>query len=507
MTTTLITNARLLTSARDVPGMAGQRIGDILIRDGRISAIGPGLTAPEGAQRIDGTDHLVMPGLVNAHTHSSEMFFRGRYERMPLEVWLLYAYPFLSPAPVSDRLLYLRTMLVAMESLKSGVTMLSDDFFEVPGHDPERLKIVFQAYGDSGIRANVSSAVMNIPALDCLPFARKILPAEVQRQIDGGRLPGITEYIEFSQWVLRELHGGSNGRLRYMLAPSAPQRCTPPLMQALMELAQAHDVPYHTHVLETVTQAVTGPELHGRSLIRYMDDLGLLTPNTAIAHSVWVDEDDIALIGGRGCSVAHNAISNQKLGAGLAPAKRLLTAGANVALGTDGASSNDTLRIFDVMRVAALVHATTSPDPEDWLDAETVLHAATAGGARAAMLDHVTGTLEAGKVADLVMLDLNSLAFTPLNHPGRQLVYSENGSSVSLVMVDGQIVVEKGRLTKVDEAALLAEIREEVTAHLADHTRSEAANRTLEPWFRAIHKESVRQWPGVWHYTASKVRS
>ena len=123
-----------------------------------------------------------------------------------------------------------------------------------------------------------------------------------------------------------------------------------------------HHTPFHTHVLETKTQAVTGPELFGRSLIRYMADLGLLNRNVTIAHSVWVSDDDMALMGEAGLSVVHNAISNQKLGAGVAPLRRLLDAGVTVALGTDGASSNDTLRIFDVMRVAALIHSVSGPD-------------------------------------------------------------------------------------------------------------------------------------------------
>ena len=144
-----------------------------------------------------------------------------------------------------------------------------------------------------------------------------------------------------------------------MMAPSAPQRCTEPLMLAADELARSIGSPFHTHILETKTQAVTGPEFHGKTLIRYMHDLGLLHAGTTIAHSIWVTDEDIELMGDAGCSIVHNVISNQKLGAGIAPLRKLLDAGVNVALGSDGICSNDTPRMFDVMHAAGLLHSVT----------------------------------------------------------------------------------------------------------------------------------------------------
>jgi 5-methylthioadenosine/S-adenosylhomocysteine deaminase len=253
-------------------------------------------------------------------------------------------------------------------------------------------------------------------------------------------------------------------------------------------------------VLETKTQAVTGPEIFGKTLIRYMHDLGVLNRNVTIAHSVWVSDDDMMLMGEAGCSIVHNAISNQQLGAGIAPLRRLLDAGVTVALGTDGASSNDTLRIFDVMRVAALIHSASGPDYSRWLGATDILRAATIGGARSAMLEKETGSLEVGKRADLIVLRTDNIVFTPMNDVRKHIVYGENGSSLELVMVNGDIVFREGKLTHVDEAEVLREVRETVPAWLAEHGRIEDRNRVFEPYFAEIHRRATLQDIGLNRY-------
>ncbi|OYR16175.1 amidohydrolase family protein [Brucella rhizosphaerae] len=473
--------------------------GDLLIENGRISAIGQNLAASPDATVIDGKNRLVMPGLINAHTHSSETFFRGRYEGMPLEIWLLYAYPLLMGPVIDERLLYLRSLLLAMESLRNGVTTICDDFFDPPAHDLTRLSAVFKAYEDAGIRANVSSAAMNIHTLDALPYAREVMPPELQKQLDFGPPMSANAYMDYCRSAFSTLHGTA-GRINFMLAPSAPQRCTAELLQACHELALKMGVPLHTHILETKTQAVTGHELYGKSLIAYMHDLGVLTRNTTVAHSVWVSEQDIELMGAARCSVAHNAISNQKLGAGIAPIRQLMNAGATVGLGTDGVSSNDTVRIFDVMRVAGLIHSVSGPDYKEWIFADDILKMATIGGAHTAMLENVTGSLEVGKAADLLILDLTTLSFTPLNDVARHLVYAENGSSIETVMVAGEIVVHQGRMRSIDEAAILAEIRELVPAHLAEHAKLEQRNAAFHSTMAEIHRRATSKDIGMNRY-------
>lgn len=470
---------------------------DLLVENGRIAAIGRGLGAPDGARVVDGRGKLLMPGLVNAHMHSSEMLLRGRYERMPLEVWLLYAYPFLMDEPIGLRLLFLRSQLLAIESIRAGVTTVCDDFFDPPRHDLERLATVFRAYGEAGLRANVSAGTMNVPPVDAVPGGQELFPEHLRALLDFGPPLSFAIYRDFAEEVFATLHGSHDGRLRFMLAPSAPQRCTADFYRGCHDMAIAHGVPFHTHVLETRVQAVTGSDLYGESLIAYMARLGVLSRNTTIAHSVWVSDADMALMGEAGVSVAHNVVSNLKLGSGVAPLRRLLDAGVTVALGTDGVSSNDTASVWDLMRVAGLVHAAPGPDPSQWLDAGQIIRMATIDGAKSAMLETVTGSLEIGKAADLLMLDLATVSFTPLNDVARQLVYAENGRSLELVMIDGRIVLEDGQVTTLEEREVLGELRELLPAYLAHHAELEARNRVFEPYFAEIHRKAALRDVGM----------
>lgn len=492
----LFRNATLLSM--DKTHGATPFTGDLLVEGDRISAIGTDLPLPPEARVIDASGKLLMPGLVNAHLHSSETFFKGRYQGTPLEVWMLYSYPILMNDPLSERLLYLRSLLTAMESLKAGVTTLVDDFFDPPGFEAGRLKLVYDAYDHAGIRANVSHCVIDKHVFDTMPYLREIMPADLQAEVKG---PSITtaDYMAYCQDIFASQHGRA-GRLGFMVSASAPQRCSVDLMQACVALAQEKSVPYHTHVLETKTQAVTGPEFYGKSLIRYMHDLGLLTQNTTIAHSIWVSDDDMALMGAAGCSVAHNAVSNLKLGSGIAPVRRLLDAGVHVGLGTDGLSSNDTARIFDVMRFAALLHDIAAPDTGGWMTAVEVLRSATIEGARTAMLDESTGSLEIGKRADLIMLDISGYDYMPMNRLDHHLVYCENGSNIRMVVVNGEITVEDGRLLTVNEAEIFAELRAILPAYMSEHAELEKLNARFEPYMREMYRRATIQDIGMNRY-------
>lgn len=489
-------NATLL--AMDAANGATPFHGDLLVTGDSIVEIGQGLVPPDGTRVVDATGKLVMPGLVNAHMHSSESFFKGRYQNMPLEVWMLYSYPILMNEPIGERLLYLRSLLTAMESLKGGVTTMIDDWFDPPGFELARLKRVFDAYHHSGIRANVSHCVIDKHVLDTMPWLRELMPAKLQAEVAG---PDITPdtYMAYCRDVFASEHGRA-GRLGFMVSASAPQRCSVEMMQACVALAQEKDVPYHTHVLETKTQAVTGPEFYGTSLIRYMHDIGILTANTTIAHSIWVSDEDIALMGAVGCSIAHNVISNLKLGSGVAPIRRLLDAGVHVGLGTDGLSSNDTARIFDVMRFAGLVHDIAAPDTDRWMAAAEVLRLATIGGARTAMLDGVTGSLETGKRADLLMVDLGGYEYMPMNRLDHHLVYCENGSNIRMVVVNGEVVVENGKLLTVDESGVFDELRELLPAYMVEHGELEKLNARFEPYLREMYRRATVQDIGINRY-------
>ena len=473
-----------------VPGSGAKPItADVIIKNDKIAAIGANLDLSGVAEVINGTGKLVMPGLVNAHMHSPEALYKGRYDNMPLEIWMLYAYPILGAQVLSPRMVYLRTALCAIESLKTGTTCVTDDVYESPHQTPEQLDAVFQAYDDVGLRATISGHVVDRPFLDTIPFTRDFVDTDLAAQADALGSADKDAWLAHCKDAFTRLHGRS-GRLNFMVAPSAPQRCTVDLMQDAMALAEEHDAPFHTHILETKLQAVTGQEFYGETLIAYMARHGLLKERTTIAHSIWVTDSDIEMMGDAGCSVAHNVISNQKLGAGVSPVQRLLRAGVNVALGSDGVSTSDTTRMFAVMHAAGLIHNVQTPDTDLWLSAEQVLSAATLGGAKSACLGDTTGTLEVGKKADMLVLDMTTVPFTPLNDAANHLVYCETGSSITHTIVNGEVMAEDGTCLRVNEAELLAELRAEMPAFLAEHSKTEALNRQFEAAFQKVHQKA-----------------
>ena len=474
--------------------------GDILIEGQRIIAMGAALPDAQADIVIDGHDKLVTPGFVNAHTHTPEALFRGRYENLPLEMLMTLAYFLVGNGQLEPRALYLRTMLIAMDALRNGVTFLADDILEFPLQTMETLGCIYQAYDDAGIRANVSGHVIDRPIVDTIPFLGEILPADLLQQVNAGTPPTVAEYVAFAEEAFSLYHGRAGGRLRFMVAPSGPQRCTVELMEAANALAQAHGTAFHTHILETKVQAVAGQEFYGKTLVQYMHDLGLLNRGTTIAHGVWVTDADIALLGEAKCSVVHNGLSNMKLGSGIAPIRKMIDAGVNIGLGTDGISTSDTPRMFDAMRAAGHLHNITTPDYDSWLTAHEVMHAATLGGAYSALLEDDIGSLEVGKKADLVIMDLRNANFVPLNDARKHLIYSENGSSVETVIVDGEIVVRDGLLTKIDEEALLDEFRALVPELLAKHAVDEERNQVFIPYLQEMYKRCAAVDVGINRY-------
>lgn len=477
---------------------------DIRIVDGTIAAIAPVLPAQPGDDAIDATGLLIAPGFVNAHTHSWEYLYKGRYDNLPLELWMLLSYPILGGAPISPDVIRLRSLMFAMESMKNGVTTLVDDVLESPGQDAAQLAAVVDAYEAIGIRANVSGHVINRPFVDTLPFVVDWLPDDVVRQVRAQQLLTASDYLAFSRQAFADHHGRANGRLRYMVAPSGPQRCTDDLLVGASELAREFDAEMHIHVLETKTQAVTGPELYGRSLVEHLDEIGALSRNTTFAHGIWVTDDDIARIAARQVSVSHNAISNLKLGSGILPWRDYHRHGVNLGLGTDGCSSSDTPRLMEVIKMAALLHNVSEPDFDAWPTVDEVLAAATIGGARSAVLDHVVGSLEVGKRADLTMFDTDTLAFMPRNRLENHLVYSENGSSIVRVMVDGVVTVEHGRLTLIDEDAVIAEFKAVAGRIREEQDRLDEVNRVFMPAFTRMHAETARRDVGVNRWTGDE---
>ncbi len=443
------------------PGARVLRRGDILIRDGRIVAVGPRLPgAADRAHRIlDATDRIVIPGLVNAHAHTYETFNRGLIVNRPMEIWALYGHPVLGVRPRTPEEVYWRTLVPCLEMLRNGVTTVIDDISMYFDHRDELVDAIMQAYRDSGIRALVAAKVMDRRFYDTLPIARERIPRDLLRAFDRVRVPTAEELLRFCRRNIRR-QDRLGGLARFIVTPSAPQRCTDGFLKATHRLAQAFGFPYIIHVQETRLQAIQGPRKYGVSMIERLHRLGVLSEITSVMHGIWLDDRDIARLAAAGATVVHNPASNLRLGSGLAPLRRLVDAGVNVALGCDGTSSNDGQSILEAMKLAAMIHSLSEPDYRRWITPREVFRMATIGGARSALLGDAIGSIEAGKRADLVLLDRRAAAFAPLNDPVNQLVYAESARAVRTVLVDGRIVVEEGRATTADEAKAADRLQE-----------------------------------------------
>jgi 5-methylthioadenosine/S-adenosylhomocysteine deaminase len=486
----LIRNARILTlDEHDTEYDAA----DILIEDDTISAIGPGLADGLPAERlsgirdIDGAGLLAMPGLVNGHFHSPGNLMNGALVDRPLELFMLYEVPPLAEQHDLGRLGYVQTLLGAVEMLKGGVTAVHDDPYYNPWPTQSAISAVMSAYADSGLRATVSINHPNIEEYERYPFLKDILPLDIKRRMDSARRWTADEITSLYKWFYDTWHGAAGGRLRVAVSNSAPQRVTNDYFAALSDFSKTLDLPFNIHMLETKLQRVLGQEKWGKSLIRHVHDLGFLDERMMVIHAIWTDEEDIALLAEVGCTVAHNPLCNLKLGSGVMPFRQLSDAGVPICLGSDERNVDDAINLWNVAKMAGLIHKISEPDYEFWPTEHEILKAATQNGARGMRLDRTLGCLAPGYAADLILVDLNTLAFTPLNNLRRQLVFCENGSSVVMTIVAGQIVVERGKVLTVDEEALKTEIRSLYPTFSKSLQRTEVAANELAPYYRQAY--------------------
>jgi cytosine/adenosine deaminase-related metal-dependent hydrolase len=265
---------------------------------------------------------------------------------------------------------------------------------------------------------------------------------------------------------------------------------------ALSELSQRHDLPFNIHILETKLQRVLGEVKYGRSLVRYVHDLGLLDERMMVIHAIWLDERDIELLAAARCTVAHNPVCNLRLGSGVMPYYALRAAGVPICLGSDEMSTDDTANMWHVAKTAALLQTIARPEYRDWPAAPELLAALTRGGARALRRADRLGQLAPGCRADIVLLDLDTHAFTPLNDLRRQLVFCEDGASVRYTIVDGRVLYEDGRVTTLDEKALRAEARSLGSAARAAFARADDEARRLEPHYRQMYLKAAAREVG-----------
>ncbi|MGA1253973.1 MAG: amidohydrolase family protein [Burkholderiaceae bacterium] len=485
----LIENALVL---RDPGRGDAPEAADILIEGTTIKDIGPDLPAPADCQRLDAKGLLAIPGLINAHFHSPGNLLKGQLPGLPLELFMLYEVPPLAQSLPDPRSTRVCTLLGAAEMLRNGITSVMDDAYHVPCVTPENVDAMAQAYADIGMRATLAIDQPNRIEYEKYPFLADLLPAAIRAEMEAAPRQSDEELTEINAYLISRWHNQYEGRIRAAVSCSAPHRVTDGYLQSLNSLSLRHRIPFNMHILETRAQRVFGDVALGKSLVQFAHDRGILHDLSVVIHAIWIDENDIALLAQANAMVAHNPICNLRLGSGIAPFRLWENAGLRLCLGSDEALSDDRINMFDVMKMTGLIHTLESDDWNHWPSAERILQIALHGGAEALGRGHDLGRLAPGYQADIVLLDLDDLAFTPLNHLQRQLVFCENGRSVCHVFVAGKQVVEHGRLTQIDEKSLKEEARE-IRRQQCETVIGNSGVKTLEPHYQEMLQRAYAQ--------------
>ncbi len=426
----LITGGTLITM--DAVGTVVEN-GALAVRDGTIRALGPAgdfKDVPAG-RRLDAGGAVVIPGLVNVHTHAAMTLFRGLADDLPLMTWL-QDYIFPAEARLDAGLVYLGTQLACAEMILSGTTCFCDMYlFE---------DSVARAAREAGMRAVVGEVLYDFPSPNYGPLEKGF------------------EYVGqmLEKWRQDPLIGVA-------VEPHSPYLCSPGLLERAAGLAEDYQVPLVIHLAETEAEVEQIGQRYGCRPVEHLNNLGLLTSNLLACHAVKVNQSEIELLAAGRVKIAHNQESNMKLASGLAPIPDMLDAGICVGLGTDGTSSNNDLDLFREMDTVAKMHKAFTLDPTV-MPAGLVLELATAGGARALGLEDEIGTLEVGKRADVVVVDFSRPHLVPVFDPVSHLVYSASGRDVRHVVIDGRVVCRDSRLTTIELEKVIRDINQAAEA-------------------------------------------
>ena len=429
----LLVNAFILTmdsSKTQVPS------GAVAVRGQKILEVGPETELRaryESSSTIDCHGKVLMPGLVNAHTHVPMTLLRGLADDLRLDVWLMgYMMP-VEREFVSPQFVRLGTSLACAELIRSGVTTFADMYYFEDD--------VASATAEAGMRGVCGESVMKFPTPDAKFYE---------------------ESLEYSREFIKKWKG--HPLIVPSIAPHAPYTCTSEILRASAELAMEFDIPLQIHISETQLEVENMRRDQGMPVVPWVKKQGLLEAKVLAAHCVWIDDGEMRTLLHAHSGVAHNPSSNLKLASGAAPVKRMLDNGLNVGIGTDGPASNNDLDMFEEVRLAAFLAKTTSNDPTA-LPAQQALEMSTSMGARALHIGDITGSIESGKRADLILVDLSQLHSSPHfqrdpNAAYAQLVYSAKSSDVSDVMVDGKWLMQDKVLLTINESEILREAQD-----------------------------------------------
>ncbi|MCX7884931.1 MAG: amidohydrolase [Caloramator sp.] len=388
---------------------------DLAIENDRIKYVGKVPADFKADKIIDGSKKAVLPGLINAHTHMAMSLFRNYADDLPLHEWLTQKI-----WPIEDKLtgedVYYGTMLSIVESIKSGVTCFSDMYFFMDDTAKAAL--------ESGIRARLAWGMIGVRADDDSRF-------------------DITKRF-YNNW-----QGKGDGRITVMAGPHAPYTCSPEYLKRVADFAKEMNLSVHIHLSESKREVEENYEKFGKSPIKHVYDLGIFDVPVTAAHCVHLSDEDIDILKEKNVSVVYNPGSNLKLGNGFAPVVKLLQKGVNVALGTDGSSSNNNVNMFEEINLSAILNKGVTGKPTV-VPAIEALKMATINGAKALCMDKELGSIEENKKADIIIVDMNKPHFYPIHDVVSSMVYTAQGSDVETVIINGNIVMENYEIKTVD---------------------------------------------------------
>jgi len=425
----LIKNCTILPLAGNAPVLVDN--GFITVKDNAISGLGPMADLPDSTmakKTIDGTCLLAMPGLVNTHTHAPMSLFRGMADDLPLMTWLNeHIFP-AEARSVNPEMVYWCSRLGAAEMILAGTTTVADGYFLEDS--------VGEAFAESGLRAVIAQGIIDFPAPGVPDPAENVSTAAAF----------VARWQEQNELIVPALFCHS------------PYTCSAETLVKAKEAAADKNARLFVHLAETKTEVEQIQQQHGMTPVRYLDNLGILDPNTVCVHCVWLEEEEIEILAERGSKVSTCPQSNMKLASGIAPLRQMLAAGIEVGLGTDSCASNNTLDMFSEMNLCAKLHKVKDLDPTA-VPAQTVLDLATKGGASVLGMADNIGSLSPGKKADIILLDMMQPHLQPFYNPDL-LVYAAHGSDVSTVIINGKLIMQDRRILTFDVDKTMAKVRE-----------------------------------------------
>ncbi|WP_414550108.1 amidohydrolase [Anabaena sp. CCY 0017] len=418
---------------------------DVQVVDGKIAAIAPNLDVI--GTTFDGSNKLLLPGFVNAHTHSSEMWQRGIMSIFPLELWLAELYDF---APLDLEKVYLSALGTAVETLLSGGTSVVDHLVLTPGQELETIATAVRAYREVGIRAFIAPLIQDESLTAGIPSGESVQNHEPYFRSTAATLEIIEAAVE-------KFHRPEEG-VSLLVAPTGIQLCSDALFEGCIELSDRYNLCRHSHLLETKAQEKLAQEKYGCTAVEHLQRIGYLGDRTSLAHCVWLNDHDIQILAQTQSTVVHNPLSNLRLGSGIAPILKYIQSGVNVTFGCDGASSNDSQDLLEAIKIGSILHNITDSDYQNWITPRKSVEMASLGGAKGLNVADKIGSLTVGKQADLVLYDLKSLSLLPRTDPIGLLVLGRPTNVVHSAWVNGKQIISNYQIDTIDVDNLKQEL-------------------------------------------------